>query len=93
MDRELYRLAKRVFWIIDNCSVRCGQKCDQRLQAQWSSIVPVRTPNHASWLNQVETYFAAVQRKVLTPNDFHSLAQSEEARNWLSTTAAIVRGV
>jgi len=40
----------------------------------------------------VETYFAAVQRKVLTPNDFHSLAQSEEARNWLSKTAAIVRG-
>jgi hypothetical protein len=28
---------------------------------------------------QVEIYFSVVQRKVLTPNDFHSLAQLEEA--------------
>jgi hypothetical protein len=27
----------------------------------------------------VEIYFSFVQRKVLTPNDFHSLAQWEEA--------------
>ena len=33
--------------------------------------------NHASWLNQLEIYFSVVQRKVLTPNDFHSLAQLE----------------
>lgn len=46
---------------------------------RWPSIVPVHTPNHASWLNQVEIYFSIVQRKVLTPNDFHSLAQLEEA--------------
>jgi len=79
MDQEPYRSAKRVFWIIDNCSVHRGQKCVQRLQARWPSIVPVHTPNHASWLNQVEIYFSVVQRKVLTPNDFHSLAQLEEA--------------
>ncbi len=29
---------------------------------------------HASWLNQVEIYFSIAQRKVLTPNDFDSLA-------------------
>jgi len=34
----------------------------------------VHTPVHASWLNQVEIYFSIVQRKVLTPNDFESLA-------------------
>jgi hypothetical protein len=79
MDQEPYRSAKRVFWIIDNCSVHRGQKCVQRLQGRWPSIVPVHTPNHASWLNQVEIYFSVVQRKVLTPNDFHSLAQLEEA--------------
>ena len=56
-----------------------GQKCVQRLHARWPSIVPVHTPNHASWLNQVEIYFSVVQRKVLTPNVFHSLAQLEEA--------------
>ena len=34
----------------------------------------VHLPVHASWLNQVEIYFSVVQRKVLTPNDFPSLA-------------------
>jgi len=86
MDQEPYRSAKRVFCIIDKCSVHRGQKCVQRLQARWPSIVPVHTPNHASWLNQVEIYFSVVQRKVLTPNDFHSLAQLEE-RYWPSSNA------
>jgi hypothetical protein len=36
--------------------------------------VLVHTPIHASWLNQIEIYFSIVQRKVLTPNDFRSLA-------------------
>ena len=34
----------------------------------------VHTPIHASWVNQIEIYFSIVQRKVLTPNDFDSLA-------------------
>ncbi len=38
----------------------------------------VHTPVHASWLNQIEIYFSIVQRKVLTPNDFLSLAQLEQ---------------
>jgi hypothetical protein len=79
MQQEPYRSAQRVFWIMDNCSVHRGQKCVQRLQARWPSIVPLHTPNHASWLNQVEIYFSVVQRKVLTPNNFLSLAQLEEA--------------
>jgi len=79
MGQEPYHTAQRVFWIIDNCSVHRGQKCDQRLQSRWPSTVPIHTPNHGSWLNQVEIYFSVLQRKVLTPNDFHSLAQWEEA--------------
>ncbi len=35
------------------------------------------TPRHASWLNQIEIYFSIVQQKVLTPNDFASLAALE----------------
>jgi hypothetical protein len=35
----------------------------------------VHTPDHASWLNQVEVYFSVVQRKVVSPNDFTNLAQ------------------
>jgi hypothetical protein len=40
--------------------------------------VPVHTPVHASWLNQIEVYFSIIQRKVLTPNDFTSLAEVED---------------
>ena len=49
-----------------------------RLQVQFPRLVPVRGPVHASWLNQIEIYFSIVQRKVLTPNDFPSLAAVEE---------------
>ena len=37
----------------------------------------VHTPIHASWLNPIEICFSIVQRKVLTPNDFFSLAHLE----------------
>ena len=73
ISQEPYRSARRVFWIMDNgCSHR-GKACDQRLTAQWPTIIPVHTPVHASRLNQIEIYFSIVQRKVLTPNDFSSL--------------------
>jgi hypothetical protein len=32
---------------------------------------------HASWLNQVEIYFSVVKRKVVSPNDFHTLVEVE----------------
>ena len=40
--------------------------------------MPVHTPVHASWLNQVEVYFSVLQRKALTPNDFASLGDLED---------------
>jgi hypothetical protein len=49
-----------------------------RLQKKFPRLVPVHGPIHASWLNQIEIYFSIVQRKVLTPNDFPSLAAVEE---------------
>ena len=51
-----------------------GARAAARLQAAWPRLVLVHTPVHASWLNQVEIYFSIVQRKVLTSNDFSSLA-------------------
>ena len=75
MEREPYRSAARVFWIMDNGSSHRGERSDQRLRNQWPTIIPVHTPVHASWLNQVEVYFSVIQRKVLTPNDFASLAE------------------
>ena len=78
MRQEPYRSARRVFWIMDNGSSHRGQACVQRLQERWPTIIPVHTPVHASWLNQIEIYFSIIQRKVLTPNDLRSLTQLRE---------------
>ena len=78
MTQEPYQSAHRFFWILDNCSAHRGQKAAQRIRSQWPNAVLVHTPIHASWLNQIEIYFSIVQRKVLTPNDFLSLAQLEQ---------------
>lgn len=74
MEQEPYRKAKRVFWIVDNGSSHRGEVARQRLQKDYPHLELVHLPVHASWLNQVEIYFSVIQRKVLTPNDFPSLA-------------------
>src|SRR5262249_50214277 len=76
MTRPPYRDARRVFWIVDNCSAHRGQTAVERLRQQYTRYPReelVHAPTHASWLNQVEINFSIVQRKVLTPNDFHDL--------------------
>ena len=79
MAEEPYRSARRVFWILDNGSGPRGPKAVARLQREWPTLIPVFTPVHASWLNQIEIYFSVVQRKVLTPGDFADLAALEAA--------------
>ena len=78
MSQEPYNSARRVFWIMDHCSAHRGQKAVKRLRDKWPNAILIHTPVHASWLNQVEIYFSIVQRKVLTPNDFFSLADLEQ---------------
>jgi hypothetical protein len=78
MTQEPYRSARRVFWIMDNGSSHRGQACVRRLRKRWPTVVPVHTPVHASWLNQIEIYFSILQRKALAPNDFPSLEALEE---------------
>jgi hypothetical protein len=78
MRLELYRSAHCVFWIMDNGSSHRGQSCVSRLAKRWPTIVAVHTPVHASWLNQVEVYFSIIQRKILTPNDFATLADLKD---------------
>jgi hypothetical protein len=74
MHQPPYNQARRVFWIMDNGSSHRGARCVARLQAKHPRLVPVHGPIHASWLNQIEIYFSIIQRKVLTPNDFPTLA-------------------
>lgn len=78
MTQTPYAEARRVFWIVDNGSSHRGAKSVARLQGRYSNLVLVHGPVHASWLNQIEVYFSIIQRKVLTPNDFLSLAAVEE---------------
>lgn len=75
MTKEPYASAPRVFWIVDNGSSHRGQASVRRLEDRWPNLTLVHAPVHASWVNQIEIYFPIVQRKVLTPNDFDSLAQ------------------
>jgi len=77
MSQEPYRSARRVFWIMDNGSSHRGVTSDTRLVKRWKNIIPVHTPVHASWLNQVEIYFSVIQRKVLTPADAKSISELE----------------
>ena len=77
MTSSPYRDARRVFWIVDNGSSHRGARAVERLQQRYPNLVLVHGPVHASWLNQIEIYCSIVQRKVLTPNDFHSLAEVE----------------
>lgn len=79
MSQDPYRSASRVFWIVDNGSSHRGSACAERLGKQWPNLVVVHTPIHASWLDQIEIYFSILQRNVLTPADFKSLQQLEDA--------------
>jgi len=73
MTRPPYNDARRVFWIVDNCSAHRGVRAVERLRSLYPRLTLVHAPVHASWLNQIEIYFSIVQRKVLTPNDFTDL--------------------
>ena len=77
MTSQPYASARRVFWVVDNGSSHRGQPSIDRLQHRWPTLRLIHLPVHASWLNQVEIYFSVVQRKVLAPNDFHTLNEVE----------------
>ena len=78
MSQTPYKTADRVFWIIDNASSHRGQPFVERLGKRCPNAIAVHLPIHASWLNQIEIYFAIVQKKVLTPNDFPCLQMVEK---------------
>ncbi len=87
MTKQPYASASRVFWIVDNGCAHRGQKAVDRLERRWPNLTLVHLPLHASWLNQIEIFFSIVQRKLLEPNDFESLAQlartlNEFERHW-----------
>lgn len=72
MNQEPYRLARRVFWVVDSGTIHRGQRAVDRLEGQFHNLTLVHLPKHASWINQIEIYFSILQRKALTPADFSS---------------------
>jgi transposase len=78
MSLEPYRSAHRVFWIVDNGSSHRGAKAAAALQQLHPNLVLVHLPVHASWLNQIEIFLSILQRRLLTPNDFESVAALAE---------------
>jgi DDE superfamily endonuclease len=77
MGRPEYAAADRVFWVVDNGSSHRGEAAAQRMSRAHPNAIMVHLPVHASWLNQVEVYFALLQKKVLTPNDSTDLQELE----------------
>jgi hypothetical protein len=55
-----------------------GQRAVARPQNRHANLTLVHGPVPASWLNQTEIYSSILQQKVLTPNDFPSLATVAE---------------
>jgi DDE superfamily endonuclease len=78
MTTEPYASARTVYWIVDNGSSHAGKTSIKRMQERWENARLIHLPVHASWLNQIELYFSIVQRKALTPNDFHSTEELAE---------------
>ncbi|WP_433192131.1 IS630 family transposase [Nocardia sp. CA-107356] len=73
MTTEPYASAQRVFWIVDNGASHRNWAAAHRLNDAYPNAHMIHLPVHASWLNQVEIYFSAVQRKALTPDNFPDL--------------------
>ena len=64
-----------MFVIVDNGSDHRGKKRHRRLRDAYPNGIMIHTPIHASWLNQMEIFFAIIQKKVISPNDFTSTGQ------------------
>lgn len=69
-SQEPYSSPSRVFWIVDDGTSHAGQASIDRMREAWPNAALVHLPIHASWLNQVETYFSILQRKAIATGDF-----------------------
>jgi len=71
--------------ILDNGKTHAPKQLEHWLQEQiqangWPLTIEVLwLPPNASWLDQIEIWFSILQRKLLTPNHFNSLAELAQA--------------
>src|SRR5258706_6653270 len=67
MSKQTYRSAARVFWIMDNSLGHRGFQSGDSRPSSGPSCQCTHALTH-TWLNQVETHFSIIRRKVLRPN-------------------------
>ena len=77
-EQEPYGAAERVFWVVDNGSAQRGEAATRRLTKAYANVILVHTPCPGQLAQPREIYFSLVQRKVLSPNAFASLAEVEQ---------------
>jgi transposase len=77
----LRRKVHTLILILDNGTTHAPKQLENWLQEQvrlnnWPLTIKVLwLPTNASWLDQIEIWFSVLQRKLLTPNHFHSLEE------------------
>jgi len=75
MAHPICRRADRVFWSMDNGSVQHPNTFGRWLTQQYDNVECLHLPTGASWLNQIELYFAVLTRKALTGGSFASVVE------------------
>jgi len=85
IPEALRRGVRVVALILDNSTTHAPKQLERWLEEQcqthgWElSIQVFWLPANASWLDQIEIWFSILQRKLLQPNHFESLAALEKA--------------
>lgn len=85
LPEALRRKVHTLILILDNGSTHAPKKLENWLEEQvrlnhWSLTIKVYwLPTNASWLDQIEIWFSVLQRKLLTPNHFHSTEELAQA--------------
>ncbi len=62
---------RKLYLILDNGTTHCSKKT-KAFFAKHPRLVPVYTPTHASWLNQIEIWFSVMTRQALRKVSFSS---------------------
>ena len=62
---------RKLYLILDNGTTHCSKKT-KAFFAKHPRIIPVFTPTHASWLNQIEIWFSVMSRQALRKVSFTS---------------------
>jgi transposase len=85
------RWAKEIHIVLDNLSAH-KTKAVQQFLANHPKVRFHFTPTYSSWLNQVELWFAKVQRDLLAPGIFTSVADlSRKIRKYIPAYAKVAK--